>query len=107
MANKKLKDLKKGDKVWLYDFTGTTPIQVESVKRDGHLMIITLKWDDSLFECYGHALGWTFSGYEIKHHWELVFTTSFDKALEREQSKERTRNLVPKLKDVIDRIEKI
>ena len=107
MADKKLKDLRKGDKVWLYDFTGTTPIIVESVKREGHLMTINLKWDDYQYECYGHALGWTFSGYDVTKRWECVFSSSFDQAWEREQERTRVKNLVPRLKEVIEIIDKI
>ena len=107
MADKKLKDLKKGDKVWLYDFTDTTPILVESVKREGHLMTISLRWDSTLFECYGHALGWTFSGYDVKNHYERIFTVSFENAWDRELASKRVKALVPSLKEVIDRIEKI
>ena len=38
MTNKKLKDLRKGDAMWFWHFTDTTPICVESAKRDGDLM---------------------------------------------------------------------
>ena len=50
MAEKKLKDLRIGDKVWLYDFTDTTPITVVKKKREGEMMTVTLKWDDEVFD---------------------------------------------------------
>ena len=45
MTNKKLKDLRKGDAMWFWHFTDTTPICVESAKRDGDLMRVTVRWD--------------------------------------------------------------
>ena len=46
MAERKLKDLRIGDKMWLYDFTDTTPITVVKKKREAELMTITLKYGD-------------------------------------------------------------
>ena len=38
MMEKKLKDLKIGDRVWIYDFTDTTPITTIKKKREGELI---------------------------------------------------------------------
>ena len=107
MTNKKLKDLKKGDKVWLWDFTCTTPIYVESAKREGGLMRLTIKWDNSDYECFGHALGFTCIGYNRKFHQELMFTCSYDISYKNEQTKQKIRNLVPRLNEIITKINEI
>ena len=107
MAEKKLKDLKIGDKVWLYDFTDTTPIIVQKKKRDGALMTVTLKWSDAEYECFGNALGWTCIGYNRKHGQELIFSSSFEMAYEREQRRSRIKRLGKTLEAVLDDIKNI
>lgn len=91
---KKLKDLKKGDRMWLYDFTDTTPIVVDKKVRQGGLMVITLKWGSSEYECYGPALGWTCVGYNRAFCQELIFTCDFDSAWEREHRKSKLEYLI-------------
>lgn len=83
MKTKKLKDLKKGDMVYLSDFTDTTPIIVTSAKRTGMLMEISLKWDTSEYTCYGHAFSTTFVGYKKSRYvTDTVFTTDYQSAFE-------------------------
>lgn len=77
---KKLKDLKKGDRLWLQDFTGTTPILVESAKRQGNIVTVSIKWDKSEYEAYGPALGFKCVARSKLHHEDLVFTTNLDDA---------------------------
>lgn len=103
---KKLKDLKVGDKVWLYDFTDTTPIVVEKKKREGAMMTITLKWDESEYECVGHALGWTCIGYNRKWQQEQMFTSSFDLAWSRMMKRQAIMTVGKKMKEVSCDIEK-
>lgn len=107
MADRKLKDLRIGDKMWMYDFTDTTPITVVKKKREGELMTVTLKWDDEVFDCFGPALGWTCVGYSLKWKLERMFTSSYDMAREREKRMSRIKGLSKSLKSVIDEIEKI
>lgn len=107
MMNKKLKDLRKGDRVWFWYFTDTTPIVVEKAKREGELMRLTIRWDESVYECFGPALGFTCVGYGRKFKEEIMFTCSYDLSYKNEQEKQRIRNLVPRLKELIDRIEEI
>ena len=107
MNNRKLKDLKKGDRVWYWHFTCTTPIYVESVKRDGELMRVTVRWDDEVYECFGPALGFTCVGYNRKFCDEIMFTCSFDVSNENDKRKQMIRNLVPRLKELIAKIEEI
>ena len=107
MMNKKLKDLKKGDKVWFWYFTDTTPIYVESAKREGELMHLTIKWDDSVYECFGHALGLICVGYCRKLKQEVMFTCSYELSDKNYMERQRIRNLVPKLKEVITKIDEI
>ena len=40
MAERKLKDLRIGDKMWMFDFTDTTPITVVKKKREGELVTV-------------------------------------------------------------------
>lgn len=89
MAERKLKDLRIGDKMWMFDFTDTTPITVVKKKRDGELMTVTLKWGDEVFDCFGPALGWTCVGYSMKWRLERMFTSSYDMAREREKRRRR------------------
>lgn len=104
---KKLKDLKKGDRVWLYDFTGTTEIYVERKKREGQLMTVVLKWGESEYECFGPALGWTCVGYNKKWKHELIFTSSFHMAYEREARRRRVKNLGEMFRKVMGDIDNI
>ena len=104
---KKLKDLKKGDKVWYWTLTDTTPITVEKAKREGELMRLTIKWDDSVYECFGHALGYTCIGYDRKFHAERMFTSWYELAFTNEEEKRRIRRLVPMLKELITQIKDI
>jgi len=107
MAEKKLKDLRIGDNMWMYDFTDTTPITVIKKKREGDLMTVTLKWDKEEIECYGPALGWTCINYNRKFGIERIFTSSYDMAYERERRKSRIKNLGNTLKKVIEEINNI
>lgn len=86
---KKLKDLKRGDRVYLKGFTGTTPITVASKKRTGMLVEITLKWDESEYTCYGHAFNTLFTGYFKKFRKDVVFSTDYDREHYEEQNRER------------------
>jgi len=85
MTNKKLKDLRKGDRLWYWHFTFTTPIYVECAVRDGELMRIAVRWGDSVFECFGSALGFTCVGYDRKMKVERMFTCSYDLSYRNEQ----------------------
>ena len=107
MNNKKLKDLRKGDMVWLWSFTDTTPIYVDKAKREGELMRLTIRWGDSIYECFGPALGFTCIDYNRKFGQELMFTCSYDLSLKNELRIQRIRNLLPKLKELYDKIEEI
>jgi hypothetical protein len=107
MTNKKLKDLKRGDKVWFWHFTFTTPITVESAKREGDLMRVTVRWDDSTYECFGPALGLTCVGYDHKFHSERMFTCSYDLSYDNERRTQRIKDVVPKMKELIKKIEEI
>ena len=107
MNNKKLKDLRKGDRIWYWHFTGTTPIYVESAKREGELMRVTVKWDNEVYECFGPALGFTCVGYNREFCDELMFTCSYDISDENMKRTQRIRDLVPRLQNVIKDIEKI
>ena len=107
MTNKKLKDLKKGDRIWFWHFDDTTPIDVDGVNRDGELMRVTVRWDDYVYECFGPALGVNCVGYERKVRQEIMFTCSYDLSHENMRRKERIKDLVPKLKELIAKIEEI
>lgn len=107
MAEKILNELKIGDKVWLYDFTDTTPIYVVKKKRVGALMTVTVKWDESEYECFGNALGWTCIAYDKKHSQEMIFSSSFDMAYEREKRRARIKGLGNTLKTIIEDIDNI
>ena len=107
MNNRKLKDLKKGNRVWFWYFTDTTPIYVESVKRDGELMRVTVRWDEHVYECFGPALGFTCVGYCRMTHEDIMFTCSYDLSNENYKRKQMIRNLVPRLKELIAKIEEI
>lgn len=107
MMNKKLKDLRKGDRVWFWHFTDTTPIIVEKAKREGELMRLTIRWDEGVYECFGPALGFTCVGYNRKFKQEIMFTCSYDISYENEQEKQRIRNLVPRMKELIEKIGEI
>lgn len=93
---KKLKDLKVGDSMWVNSYTNTTPISVKKKKRDGPLVSLTLKWDKSEYECFGHALGYVCVGYCKSYRHHEIFTTDYDSARERENRQNR----YEKLKDV-------
>lgn len=107
MNNRKLKDLKKGDRIWFWHFDDTTPIYVESAMRDGELMRVTVRWDEYVYECFGPALGVTCVGYERKFRQEIMFTCSYDLSHENMRRKERIKDLVPRLKELIAKIEEI
>ena len=107
MNNKKLKDLRKGDRIWFWYFTYTTPIYVENVKREGSLMRLTVKWDDAEYECFGHALGFTCVGYSKKNGKDMIFTCSHDISKENEEKREKIKALLPTLKDLTKRIESV
>lgn len=82
MKEKKLKDLKKGDMVWLRRLPDTTPIIVTSAKRDGNCMRVTLKWDDNEYECFGHALGYKLVSYSKEYGGiERLFTSSYEESI--------------------------
>lgn len=107
MNNRKLKDLKKGDRVWLLDFARTTPIFVESSKREGSLMRLTIKWDDEVFDCYGPALGFVCIGYWKRRGDDILLTCQHDISYNNELRIEKVKDLLPLLKELIDKIEKI
>ena len=107
MADKKLKDLKKGDRIWYWYFTCTTPIYVDKAKREGDLMRLTIVWDKSVYECFGHALGFTCVGYNREFHEEFMFTSSYDLSKKNEETRQKMRDLVPCLKEVIEKIGKL
>ena len=107
MNNKKLKDLRKGDRIWYWHFTCTTDIFVESAKREGDLMRLTIRWDDSVYECFGPALGFTCIGYWKKFDEDMMFTCSYDLARKNEEKTKGIRALLPSLKEVIKKIEEI
>lgn len=107
MNNKKLKDLRKGDRIWYWYFTCTTPIYVESAKREGSLMRLTVKWDDAEFECFGHALGFTCVGYSKAFREDMMFTCSYDVAHENGKRRQRIKDLEPKLKELLEHINEI
>lgn len=85
---KKLKDLKAGDHLWLYNFTGTTSIDVVKVKREGNIAIVTVRWDNEEFIAYGPALGWSCTAYNQKYQDEFVLTSRYNDALQREKRNE-------------------
>ena len=107
MNNKKLKDLRKGDRIWFWHFTDTTPICVESVKREGSLMRLTVKWDDAEYECFGHALGFTCVGYSKRFCEDMIFTCSYDISKENEEKRDKIKALLPILNDLTKRIESV
>ena len=85
---KKLKDLKKGDRVCYYHFSDTTPITVIKAKRTGDVMEVTVKWGDSEYVTYGHALGYVLTGFSRKFHSTMLLTSDFDDVRDREERKE-------------------
>ena len=90
MANKKkLKDLRKGDRVWDYLILDTTPIYVVSAKREKDIMRIIVKWDNSEYECVGMALGTIFIAYTKRWQVDLIFTTDYEGLKYRETEKNR------------------
>lgn len=107
MKEKKLKDLKKGDPMWLHNFTDTTPITVVKKKRTGSLMTVTLKWDNYEFECFGPALGWTCISYNKKFCQERLFTSSWERAFKNEQQITKIKRLKTTLTSVIKEIDNI
>lgn len=107
MTNKKLKDLRKGDAMWFWHFTDTTPIRVESAKRDGDLMRVTVRWDEYVYECFGPALGFTCVGYCRMRREDIMFTCSYFLSYENGRRLQRIRDLVPRLNEVITKIREI
>lgn len=77
---KKLKDLKKGDRLWLHDFTGTTPILVEKAKRQGNIVTVSIKWDEADYEAYGPALGFKCVSRPNRLSEDMVLTTNLEDA---------------------------
>ena len=88
---KKLKDLRKGDPIWLYDFTWTTPIHVEKVKRQGSIAIVNIKWGNLECEAYGPALGRSCVAYIGPRFDDYVFTTDYELAKFRQNRNEGVR----------------
>ena len=86
---KKLKDLKKGDRVWFWHFTCTTPITVIKAKRTGDMVEVILQWDDHEYVCYGHALGYDIVGYSRQFRSSFLFTTNREESKEREDKQKR------------------
>ena len=107
MKPKKLKDLKKGDPIWLYDFIGTTPIRVEKVKRQGSIAIVTIKWGNSEFDAYGPALGRNCVAYIGTRFDDHVFTTDSESAKFRHDRKEGVRKYMEIGQAVDSLIEKL
>lgn len=107
MTNKKLKDLRKGDRMWFWYFTFTTPITVESAKREGELMRLTVKWDEYVYDCFGPALGFTCVGYDHRFHTERMFTCSYELSYDNESRTDRIKGVLPKLKELIKTIENV
>ena len=103
---KKLKDLKNGDRMWLWDFTDTTPIIVAKKKREGSLMTITLKWDEAEYECFGHALGWTCVAYNRSFGQEL-FTSDYETALSNEKKRSDIKRIGELMKNIIKQIDEL
>jgi len=97
---KKLKDLKKGDRLWLHDFTGTTPILVENAKRQGNIVTVSIKWDESEYEAYGPALGFKCVSLPIRHSEDMVFTTDMN-AAEYETEKRQKYRLDARIADAM------
>ena len=91
MKVKKLKDLRKGDSVWLDNIADTTPITVTSVKHTGMMVEIKVQWDDSEYICYGHAFNTRFTGYAGKYYANRVFTTSYNDAKSNEMYEQTMR----------------
>lgn len=75
---KKLRELKIGDRIWYFNYTDTTPIYVVKKKRMGDLMTVTVKWDDSEYECFGHAFGYVLTGYQKSLHTSILFSTDYE-----------------------------
>lgn len=104
---KKLKDLKTGDRMWLNDFTDTTPIVVTKKKREGSLITITIKWDNSEYECFGHALGWTCVGYNRAFCQELMFTSDYETAFDSEKKRRDIKRIGEKMKEIFKNIDEL
>ncbi len=89
MTAKKVKDLKKGDRLWFYNFTDTTPIFVEKVKRIGDFVEVVIRWDDHEYVGCGHALGFIVVSYDRRIRRDnILFTSNFDDVRKREQNDE-------------------
>ena len=104
---RKLKDLRKGQRMWYWYFTDTTPILIESAKREGDVMRVVVRWGESLYECIGPALGFTCLCYSKFWKRDIMFTCSYDLSRENEKRRERIKNLVPSLKELIEKIEEL
>ena len=83
---KKLKDLKRGDRVIYWsrypNSVGTTPITVVKARREGFVMHVTLQWDDHEYETVGHPFGYHMVCYNRQWKGSIIFST--DLAEERE-----------------------
>ena len=89
MARKKLKDLKKGDRIWYYGYTCTTPIYVDKAKRTRNVVEVMIRWDDHEYVGYGHALGYIMVSYDRKFRSDnILFTTDYDDVKTRERKED-------------------
>lgn len=81
MEPKKLKDLRKGDRVYRYDFATTDEaLIIQSIKRTGNVVEAVAKWENGSemeYECVGHALSTFFTAYVRKAHYCMLISSDF------------------------------
>lgn len=81
MEPKKLKDLRKGDRVYRYDFAITDEaLIIQSIKRTGNVVEAVAKWEnekmsEAEYECVGHALSTFFTAYVRKTHFCMLISS--------------------------------
>lgn len=114
MDYKRVKDLKVGDKVWLYTPYASKEggYEVLSIKKQKTLAIVTIKakffGDEREFVCYGHVSGelLTFNG--ANWQYDVPFICDYRRIKEERDRKElweKERNIgvtVLKLKELLD-----
>lgn len=89
---KKLKDLRKGDRVYMQGFVDTTPIVVVKAKRTGDLMTVELKWDDHTYIGYGHAHDKYMCIYSKEWKSNAVISTDYNEEKRVQNRREKDRN---------------